>query len=241
MGLHDGHRDRLRKRFIEEGAEGFAAHNLLELLLFYAIPRKDTNETAHLLLRRFGDVQSVLSAPIEELCKVEGINQSSAALIRMCGELGTRYCAGRTDDLKRFYSFDDIGEYLVKLYWGVTEETVYVLLLNSGGSLIKTAQVCTGSVNSTAVNMRAIVSAALSANAACVVLAHNHPGGTAFPSAEDLTTTKTVANALAVSGIELAEHFVVAGRSYRRIMEQVKSAESARLEQSFFFRADENM
>lgn len=241
MGLHDGHRNRLRKRFVDEGADCFAAHNLLELLLFYAIPRKDTNETAHLLLKRFGDVESVLSAPIEELCKVEGINQSSAALIRLCGELGARYCAGKTEDLNCFFGFDDIGEYLVRLYWGVTEETVYVLLLNSDGSLIKTVQICIGSVNSTAVNMRAIVAAALSANAACVVLAHNHPGGAAFPSAEDLTTTKTVAAALSVSGIELAEHFVVAGKSYRRIMQQVKAAEDASLNQSFFFAADQDI
>lgn len=218
MNLHEGHRDRLRERFIKEGAGGFAAHNLLELLLFYAIPRKDTNETAHKLLERFGDVQSVLSATEKELCEVEGISQSSAVLIRLCGELGARYASGRTEDLKRFYSYDDMGEYLVKLFYGVNEETVYALLLNSSGALIRAERICTGSVNSIAVKMRDIVAAAISANAANVVLAHNHPGGTAFPSAEDLSTTKSVAAALSVSGIELAEHFVVAGKSYRRII-----------------------
>lgn len=218
LGLHDGHRDRLRERFVKEGAEGFAAHNLLELLLFYAIPRKDTNETAHRLLKRFGDVDSVLSASEQELCEVEGINQSSAVLIRLCGELGARYCAGKTEDLKRFFSYEDIGEYLVKLYRGITEETVYALLLNNGGALIKAVRICTGSVNSISVKLRDIVAAAISANAANVVLAHNHPGGTAFPSSEDLSTTKAVAAALAVSGIELSEHYVVAGKSYCRIM-----------------------
>lgn len=191
---------------------------MLELLLFYSIPRKDTNETAHRLLARFGDVYSVLSADVEELCKVEGVSQSSAVLIRLCGELGARYCSGRTDALKRFSGPEEIGEYLVKLYHGVKEETVYLLLLNNNGSLIRCEMICKGNVNSISVKMRDIVSAAISANAASVILAHNHPGGTASPSLDDLTTTRGILNALSISGIDLLEHYIVAGKSFCRLI-----------------------
>ncbi len=221
MGLHDGHRDRLKQRFLNEGADGFAAHNLLELLLFYAIPRKDTNELAHKLINHFGDVESVLSASAEELCEVEGISQSSAVLIRLCAELGTRYRTGQTEDLLRFTDYGEIGEFLVKLYCGVAEETVYALLLSSGGALLKTVKLCTGDVNTVAVKIRDIVAAVLKVNAASVVLAHNHPGGLAIPSSQDLDTTKNVAQALSVNGIELVDHFVVAGKSYIRIMQDI--------------------
>lgn len=234
MGVHDGHRERLRRRFVSEGAKSFEPHNLLELLLFYAVPRRDTNVTAHLLLERFGDVPSVLTAPVPELCKVAGIGESSAVLLRLCGELGTRLCAGTMKNPKRFRTREEIGEYLVGLYRGVRVETVYALLLSGSGTLIRAAQVCAGGVSSAVVRVRDIVSAAMSAGAGAVVLAHNHPGGTAFPSLEDLNATQEIARALSLSGIELAEHFVVADDAFRGVLCDCRKAGEMRLRQSFF-------
>ncbi len=214
MGLHDGHRDRMRERFTKEGANCFAAHNLLELLLFYAIPRRDTNETAHKLLSYFGDVQSVLSAPVEELCKVDGISKNSAVLIRLCGELGTRYIRGETASLLKFNTFDDIGNYLVKLYQGITDELIYMLMLNNNGTLIKVQLLAKGSFDAVTLRVRDVVAAAISANAGCVVLAHNHPAGNTEPSTQDTMATTALSRALSVSGITMAEHFIIAGNSY---------------------------
>lgn len=204
----------MRERFINEGAKGFAAHNLLELLLFYAIPRRDTNETAHKLLSYFGDVQSILSAPVEELCKVDGISKNSAVLIRLCGELGGRYIRGETASLIKFSDFDSIGNYLVKLYQGITEELIYMLMLNNDGTLIRAELLSKGSFDSVVIRVRDVVAAAISANAGSVVLAHNHPAGLNEPSTADNMATTAISRALSVSGISLAEHFIIAGNSF---------------------------
>lgn len=218
MNLHEGHRKRLRERFIKEGAETFAPHNLLELLLFYAVPRKDTNETAHRLLAQFGSVKAVLTAPHEELCKVDGVSDNTAVLLRLCGEIGMSCFIEKKEAPRRLHGYEEIGEYLVDLYAGSKEETVYVLLLASDGALIKTMLVCNGGVNSISVKIRDIVAEAIRSNAPTAVLAHNHPGGTAFPSSDDLLTTQLLYKALAVNDIELLDHFVVTGNSYCCIM-----------------------
>lgn len=237
MGIHDGHRGRLRERYIREGGKHFAAHNLLELLLFYGIPRKDTNEIAHLLLKKFGDVRGVLSASVEELCGVPGISESAATLIRLTGELGTRFCKGETKDLIRFYTYDDMGRFFVEEYRGSTKETVTALLLDSKGCLLKKTVLCQGNVNSVALSAKDVIAAAIGVNAPCVVLAHNHPDGTSFPSSDDLATTRNLVRALSLSGIELVEHYVVAGNSYRRIMEDLPpEAETGLLRQRFALR-----
>lgn len=234
MGIHDGHRGRLKERYIKEGGEHFAAHNLLELLLFYAIPRKDTNETAHLLLQRFGDVYGVLTAPVEELCKVKGVSESTAALIRLTGELGGRFYRDETASLLRFYTFDDMGKFLVRQYKGVRDERVMGLFLTSKGMLLKKAVICNGNVSSVNLHPRDIVATALGCNAAAVVIAHNHPGGRAFPSSEDLSATAAIYSALNVNGLELVDHYIVAGSSYCRILsESLGKAESGQLRQKF--------
>lgn len=231
--MHEGHRERLKTRFAKEGAAGFAAHNLLELLLFYSIPRRDTNETAHKLLKQFGDVQAVLKASEEELCKVDGVNTNTALLLRLCGELGKRFCNGDLRDCTQFYCFDDIGRHLIKLFLSIPEERVFALLLDNNARLIKTVHLCKGSVNSIALNLRELIREATSANAAGVVLAHNHPDGNTFPSTEDLTTTRNVFYTLMQQDIELVEHFVVAETSYRRIKDMALANEKEKPKSHF--------
>lgn len=218
MNLHEGHRNRLRERFIKEGSRSFEPHNLLELLLFYAIPRRDTNELAHRLIQRFGDIKSVLTAPHEELCGVDGVSDYTATLLRLCGELGAKCFASEKKSIRRFNDYDEMGEYFVDLYEGIEEETVYLMLLSADSTVLKVMPLFTGCVNSISLKIRDIVSLALRINAPTVVMAHNHPGGIAFPSTDDLTTTHYVHNALAVNDIELLEHFVISGKSYRRIL-----------------------
>jgi len=218
VNIHEGHRERLRNRFVNEGGKNFAAHNLLELLLFYGIPRKDTNGIAHLLLQRFGDINGVLSASVDDLCLVPGVTKSAAVLIRLCSEMCGRLYSGDLADSKVFESLDDVGKYLVRLFYGLTDEYVYLVLLDTDGSLLKTIQVCKGGVNSVSLDMRTIVSACFNYNAAGIIIAHNHPGNCPYPSDEDLINTRKLVKLLSMNGLELTEHFVVSGGQYTGIL-----------------------
>lgn len=217
-GLHKGHRERLKNRFLREGGSSFESHNLLELLLFYAVPRKDTNPIAHELIKCFGSVGAVLDADIESLVQINGISEHSAVLIKLISEFVKRYYANSLGSGVIFKDKESLGEYLVKRYTGVTTETVILLCLTSGGELIKETVICEGSVNSAAFGVRTIIEEAFKTKASTVVLAHNHPKGTAVPSSDDIWTTSNVSRAVELSGIEFYDHFVIAGNKYTGIL-----------------------
>ncbi len=238
MSVHDGHRGRLKERYVKEGGKAFAAHNLLELLLFYAIPRRDTNVTAHKLLKRFGTVDAVLTASVEELCEVDGISENSATLIRLAGELGQRFCRDKTLDAVRFYSYDDIGRFLTNQFLTASHERVVALYLDAVGRLKKLSVICEGNVNSVKFDVRDIAAAAMAIDACAVVVAHNHPGGSPLPSSDDLDTTKNLKNVLSIAGIELIDHYIIAEDGYCRIISECLSNEekSQGVKQGFAFK-----
>lgn len=224
--MHDGHRNRLRQRIINEGTDSFEEHQLLEALLFYSIPRADTNETAHRLIERFGSLAGVISASRDELTHVEGIGESSALLIRLVGGILRKIAV--TDNTVR-YSFDSIGKickYLANLYTGVTVERVYLMMFDNSMKLIDCAHICDGTVNSAIMLPRVMVEKALLRRASVVVVAHNHPDGIAVPSGDDIETTEMLRSAFELLGINLLEHIVVAGRSYSPILRQRNLAKS---------------
>ncbi len=210
MSIHEGHRQRLRRRFQEEGLDHFDPVNALELLLFYCIPRKDTNEIAHALLRRFGSLAKVMEAPAEELCKVAGMGENAAAFLTLVNAFCRYYQVNRVEDMQILDNIDKCGTYLVPKFTGRRNETVFILCLDAKCKVLSCREVGEGSVNSAAVPIRRIVEMALGANATSVVLAHNHPSGLAIPSGEDIQTTKRLAVALQSVEIELVDHIVVA-------------------------------
>lgn len=225
MNLHEGHRGRLKERYVKEGGESFATHNLLELLLFYAIPRRDTNVIAHRLLGKFGTVPAVLSASVEELCEVDGISESSAILIHLAGELGQRYCRDKMMDAVRFYTYDDMGIFLSNQFLTAVQERVVVMYLDPVGRLIKLSVACDGNVNSARFSPRDVAATAMAVNASSVVVAHNHPGGEAIPSSDDIDTTRALENVLSMVGVELVEHYVIADDGYCCIKKEYKAQE----------------
>ncbi len=239
MNLHEGHRERLRERYINEGGRNFAAHNLLELLLFYGIPRKDTNGIAHQLLNRFGDIEGVFNARLDDLCAVPGMTKSAAILISLTNEITARMVKGDLSDIKEFNSFDEVGEYLVKLFYGLKEEYVYAMFLDTHGNLVKCDVVCRGSVNAVALDIRSIVSMAFNFSSVGVVIAHNHPGDCLYPSNEDLMTTRRVRDLLKMNGIELVEHFIISGGKHMRILKQALDVKPQEIDLSFFNIIDE--
>ena len=213
MGLHDGHRQRLIQRFLEEDLDNFEPHNVLELLLFYAIPRKDTNELAHVLIDTFGSLKGVFDAPYEELIKVTGIGPNTAALLKLIPSLTRTYYSSDARSVILDTS-EKSGEYFLPYYIGQTEEVVRLACLDAGGKVISNQILHRGSANAAEVNIRKIVNIALRNNAMGVILAHNHPGGLPLPSEEDVATTKSIREALMPMGILLMDHIIVAGQDY---------------------------
>ena len=212
--IHKGHRERLKQRFLEEGLDIFTEIQVLELLLFYAIPRSDTNPLAHALLEHFGSLSQVLEADVEELKKVPGIGDHAATLLALVIDLCRYYqvtCAQQTEILT---TLDACGKYLVPRFFGRTRETVFLLCLDAKCKVLCCKEIGEGSVNTAAISVRKVVETALSANATTVILAHNHPSGIAVPSNEDIQTTQRIAAALSAVEIHLADHIVVADGDY---------------------------
>ena len=212
--IHKGHRERLKMRFLEEGLDNFSDIQVLELLLFYVIPRRDTNPIAHALLNRFGSLTQVLEAEVEELKKVEGIGQETAVFLHLLPSVGRYYLVDKTVQCRILRTIDQCGEYLLPFFFGRKVETVFLLCLDAKCKVLCCKEVGEGSVNSAGISIRKIVETALGSNATSVVLAHNHPSGVAVPSIEDAQTTYRIAAALRAVDVHLVDHIVVADGDY---------------------------
>ncbi|MBQ8449141.1 MAG: RadC family protein [Clostridia bacterium] len=216
--MHEHHRKRMKERFLREGIENFEPHNVLELLLFYSIPQKDTNEIAHRLIERFGSISAVFDAPYSELIKIDGIKEHSATLIKLVPALSQRYMSEAFSLSGTILpTMKDVGKYFVAKYIGATNEIVYLLLMDNKYKVIDCVKIFEGSVNSAAITMRKLIEAAISSGAAFAVLAHNHPNGLAIPSGEDINTTREAKRALELIGVSFLGHILVAGNKYTDI------------------------
>ena len=213
MGVHDGHREKMRGRFLETGLDAFAEHEALELLLFYAIPRKDTNPVAHALMERYGTLDAVLSAPVEDLMRVEGIGESAAVLLKLVPKVmqKARLTANKETILN---STDKAGAFLLERFRGEKNEVIYQLCLDRKGKLLSCRRLNEGGADSTELNIRRLVENALLVSASAVIISHNHPSGIALPSTEDYATTEKVQSALRMIGVELVDHIIVADEDF---------------------------
>lgn len=214
MSIHDGHRQRLKERYQNEGLDGFTEVQALELLLFYCIPRQDTNPIAHALLERFGSLAQVLDAPASELQKVPGMGASSAAYLTLFTSVWRYYQVNLNQNIKILSSIEEYAQFLIPKFSNRRNEVVFLLCLDAKGKVLSCKEVGEGSVNSAAVPIRRIVEMALADNASMVVLAHNHPSGLAIPSGEDQLTTHRLATSLSTVDIELIDHLVIADGEY---------------------------
>lgn len=212
MGVHDGHRQRRREQFLLRGEEAFADYELLELLLFYAIPRRDTNPIAHELMNKFGTLQGVLSAPVQELEKVEGMGRGAATLLKLVTPVCRRARLSRRDEV--LDTSEGIGGYFLDLLAGEREEVCYQLCLDAKGRRLSTVRLSQGEAAAVGLNVRKIVENTIFSGAVLVALAHNHPSGVALPSPEDCAATRQVAAALDAVGVRLVEHIIVADEDY---------------------------
>ena len=214
MGVHDGHRERLRARFAEHGLESFNELNALELLLCYAIPRRDTNELAHRLLDAFGSLSGVFQASMQELTSIPGIGENAAALILMVPQIVNKAHVSKAQDTQIIRNSTDAGNYLLPYFLDEQDEIVMMLCLDNKRAVICCREMGRGVVNCVDANIRRMVETALKVKTTTVIIAHNHPNGVALPSREDDNFTRTLYRSLGLLGITLEDHIIVANDEF---------------------------
>lgn len=206
--VHKGHRQRVKENFLKRGLDGFQHHEIIELLLFFGIPQKDTNELAHELMKTFGSFSGVFNAHYDDLLKVKGMTGNAATLITMIPQLLQKYMS----DVKDSVALDNIGtitDYFVSAYFGVKNEEIKVCCLDNHMKILSCNTVIVGGIDKARVDMRKIVEAVFRANATYVIIAHNHPNGSPVPSEADILTTKVVKDTFDSLGIVLVDHVIV--------------------------------
>lgn len=228
--LHKNHRQRVFDRLENDGLDSFYDHEIIELILFYTVPRRDTNPIAHRLINEFGSLTGVMDADAKSLEKVQGVSHKSAVLLSMIPSLMRRYSIGRANNKAALDTFEKASQYAKDLMTGENREVFYILCLDSKSRLLKAEKLKEGTAAEIVVNPRSAVMAAAGHEAAGVILVHNHPHGSAKPSNEDITLTRKTALALGLIGIPVLDHIIVAENeafSFKRecLMEDaVKSA-----------------
>lgn len=206
---HDGHRSRMRKRYLETGFDSFQDHEILEMLLYNCYTRRNTNDIAHKLLESFGSISAIFEAPVDSLIKA-GVSESVAVYLHMIPDVCRVYYDDRNNSKVKVINEDNICGYFQHKFIGRVDETIYLLLLDSKQKEIYCGVVATGTSCMSDVPVRKIVDLALRYNATSAVIAHNHPSGLAMPSKADINVTKILHTTLATVGINLLDHIIVA-------------------------------
>ncbi len=219
--IHQGHRDRLKRKFLNSGGDGFEPHEALELLLFYALPQKNTNQIAHELLQKFGSLSGVFEAEKEDLEKINGIKDHAATLIKLQTALLRMYMQDKYEIKNMKLTPQNAGEYIKNLFYGYKIEVLFAIMLDAEFRVIATEKISTGTNNSSPVYSRDIVQRALATNASYVILAHNHPNGLLVPSSADMKVTRIIDNGLTYINVRLIDHIIVADNRYISLFKEL--------------------
>lgn len=210
-GMHTGHRQRVKERFLNAGLDAFQLHEILEFLLFFGVPYKDTNPIAHNLIEKYGSFSAVFDAPIESLKDVSGMTDNAAILIKALPGISRMYMNDKLKQTVYLGALLPCIKYLESLFLGLAKEEMYLLLLDSHHNLILHKKVAQGSVNEVPFLIREIQERVFFSNASNIILAHNHPSGNPEPSKEDVDTTKIIYKSLSYINVVLLDHVIVAG------------------------------
>ena len=216
--MHENHRSRMKHKLLSFGEGVFCDHELLEMLLFFSLPRVNTNQYAHELIDRFGSLDGVFEASISDIVDIKGIGFNSAVLIKLVAGLMKRRSAKTISKRQRMSSLSVTSEYIVNLFSSGNEESLYMVTLDNSLGVIDAACIISGTVNYSSATVAEIIKRAVKTNAASVILAHNHPKGLAIPSTIDIEATHRINDGLRYAGISLIDHFVVNGKRCNSII-----------------------
>ena len=206
---HLGHRDRLKARFERAGVAGLQDYEVLELLLFYALPRRDVKPLAKELLKRFGSLKGVLDADRDALLATPGIGPHAASLFRVIREAGSLYLRQKAEEREQISSTKELIDYCLSSMGGLKDEHFAVIYLNARNRIIAVETIQEGIVNQAVVYPRKVLEKALSRKASAIILVHNHPSGHVRPSDADIRLTRILQDAARVMDIALHDHLIV--------------------------------
>lgn len=212
---HNFHRKHVRERFYEVGFKGMADHNVLEMLLFFGIPRRDTNQLAHDLIDRFGSFAGVFEANINDLVKVKGMTENAACLIKMMVPVYARYVENINKWMPTPTDPKAIAEILRPLYHeGSCRERVFMLCYDNMDHQILCRMLNEGDINSSAFDIREFVRVILESNCSSVIISHNHPHSISLPSKDDIRVTRAIIEVLKPLKVRLLDHIIVSDNDY---------------------------
>ncbi|WP_428897367.1 DNA repair protein RadC [Parelusimicrobium proximum] len=209
-----GHRDRIKKKFAENGIDSFQDHETLELLLTYSIPRRDTKPLAWALIKKFGSLSSVLDADAADLAKVKGIGRSTAMYLHLVRSVFKKYSMATLKQGVTIRTPEDVATYCRTSLQGKNEEVFEVIYLTIRNTVIGSEIVSVGTIDRTSISPRKVLERALAAKASGIVLVHNHPSGDPSPSNEDISFTRDVIKAAAILSISVHDHIIVGKNGY---------------------------
>ncbi|MDY6970869.1 MAG: DNA repair protein RadC [Thermodesulfobacteriota bacterium] len=215
-----GHRERLRKRFLEGGLERFSDEEVVEFLLTLGTPRGDLKLPAREAMKKFGSLSGVLSGPIEELTKIEGIGSKNALYLKLVHQVAGRYLKDTVDRKAFFGSSKAVFDYLFHSMRDLKREIFKVLFLNRKNELVVDQDVFLGTLTGSAVYPREIMTLALDHRAAGLVFVHNHPSGDPTPSADDQVLTRDLIWAARLLSIQVLDHIIIGRNTYYSFADQ---------------------
>ena len=210
----EGHRERLRQKFIKGGLAGFADYEVVELLLTLGQPRRDCKPAAKEAIRRFKSLRGVLDASPAELEKIDGIGPANSFGIRLVRELGSEYLKQKAVERRTLNSERAVLDYLYQSMSGLKKEVFRVLFLNSQNELLEVQDVSQGTVNASAVFAREVMEAAIAHHATAMIFVHNHPSGGTTPSCDDRAITRELVLASSLMGLRVLDHLIIGDNAH---------------------------
>ena len=214
MGIHDGHREKLRRNFIEVGLEGKTDHQILELLLTYALPRIDVNPLAHELVDKFGSLSGVLDADITQLTKIKYVSENVAVLLKLIPQISAKYYQSKHGKRVRLNTVDAIKDYMIPQLANEKTEVFYVLCLDAHLNLTRAIRNSEGSPSKTSIDIRALANQVLNAGTDRIILVHNHLSNSVTPSTSDIEATRRIQTALEMLNVNVLDHVIISGDKY---------------------------
>ncbi|MFA5629298.1 MAG: DNA repair protein RadC [Dehalococcoidales bacterium] len=210
----DGHRKRLRERFITSGLTGFADYEIIELLLTLGSPRKDCKQQAKEAIKKFKTLRGVLEASPEELQQISGIGPHNSFGIAFVHEVAKQYLKDRVIEKQSLSSSQEVFDYLYHSMSGLKKEIFKVFYLNSQNQIIAIEDLFQGTVDSSVVHIREVIESAIKHKAVSMIFAHNHPSGNPTPSRSDKDLTRDLVMAAGTVGLKVLDHIVIGENKY---------------------------
>lgn len=214
MGLHDGHRERMLSKFSKSGFAGLEEHEKLEIILFFSVPRINTNEVAHQMLNKYHTIAGVMDAPPEELVKFKGITKRTVQLFKLIRETYSLYILEKNYESSFLTTEDEFAAYFIVAFAAAEKERLVMMSLDSRGKRLGVDIIGEGGFTELIASPKSIIQLALDHRAIEVVLCHNHPGGIAYPSEEDIASTERIKGLLNAIGVHLKDHYIVTKCDY---------------------------